>query len=213
MVLEPLRAVVSFLTIIPSYRKSVPIGMLDLDYIADNMYLFPLVGAGIGIAIGLLAYEISFHLQAQLVGLIISTCIIIITGASHSDALADFADGLAAKGRVEVKKKAMRDPAVYVMVLQAYCGKSAWDGFSTPFTLAMKNKRKFLLATSMTLTLIFLFGGYWSFAALGLCIAISAIIRYQSNKSFGGISGDVLGASNEIARLSSLIILSSVVPL
>jgi adenosylcobinamide-GDP ribazoletransferase len=77
----------------------------------------------------------------------------------------------------------------------------------------MKNKRKFLLATSMTLTLIFLFGGYWSFAALGLCIAISTIIRYQSNKSFGGLSGDVLGASNEIARLASLIILSSVVPL
>ncbi|HEY7572002.1 MAG TPA: adenosylcobinamide-GDP ribazoletransferase [Nitrososphaeraceae archaeon] len=253
MVLEPLRAVVSFLTIIPSYHKSLSTRMLDLDYIANNMYLFPLVGAGIGIAIGLLAYGISFHLQAQLVGLIISTGIIIITGASHSDALADFADGLATKGQTEAKKKAMHDPAVgsagaialilyilgmvialsslyqsirlftslvvaeviakYVMVLQAYYGKSAWDGFSTPFTTAMKNKRKFLLATSMTLALIFLFGGYWGLAALGLCIAISAIIRYQSNKSFGGISGDVFGASNELARLSSLILLSSVVPL
>lgn len=253
MVLEPLRAVVSFLTILPSYRKSIPTRMLDLDYIANNMYLFPLVGAGIGLTIGLLAYGISFHLQAQLMGLIISTCIILITGASHSDALADFADGLATKGRTEVKKKAMRDPAIgsagalalilyilgmvialsslyqsirlfasivvaeviakYVMVLQAYCGRSAWEGFSTPFTTAMKNKRKFLLATSMTIALVFLFGGYWGLAALGLCIAISAIIRYQSNKSFGGISGDVIGASNELTRLSSLILLSSVLPL
>jgi|SRR5215831_13380756 len=225
--------------------------MLDLSNTANNMYLFPLVGAGIGIVIGCLAYEISFYLQPQLLGLIVSTCIIIITGASHTDALADFADGLAAKGQIEVKKRAMRDPAVgsvgvialilyilgmvivlssmyqsirlitsivvaeviakYVMVFQAYHGTSAWDGFSTPFTTLMKNKKKFLLATIMTLILIFLFGGYWSFAALGVSIAIAAIIEYQSNRSFGGISGDVLGASNELTRLSSLIVLSGIV--
>ena len=78
--------------------------MLDLNYIASNMYLFPLVGAVIGIVIGCLAYEISFYLQSQLVGLIISTCIIIITGASHTDALADFADGLAERARLKLNK-------------------------------------------------------------------------------------------------------------
>ena len=112
MVLDSLRAVISFLTVIPSYHKAEVTKMLDLDYIANNMYLFPLVGAVIGIVIGCLAYEISFYLQSQLVGLIVSTCIIIITGASHTDALADFADGLATKGGIEVKQRAMRDPAV-----------------------------------------------------------------------------------------------------
>jgi len=250
LVLNSLRAVISFLTVIPSYHKAEATKMLDLDYIASNMYLFPLVGAVIGIVIGCLAYEISFYLQSQLVALIISTCIIIITGASHTDALADFADGLAAKGPIEVKQRAMRDPAIgsagaialilyilgmvitlsslyhsirlftsivvaevlakYTMVLHAYCGSSAWDGFSSPFTRAMKNKRKFLLATFMTLTIIFLFGGYWSLAALGISVVIAIIIRYQSNRSFGGISGDVLGASNELVRLSSLIVLSCI---
>jgi adenosylcobinamide-GDP ribazoletransferase len=35
------------------------------------------------------------------------------------------------------------------------------------------------------------------------------IIHYISNRSFGGISGDVIGSSNEITRLSCLIVLSS----
>lgn len=250
MVLRPLRAVISFLTVLPSHYKDESTKMLDLNYIANNMYLFPLVGAIIGVIIGWLAYEISFHLQSQLVGLLISACIIIITGASHTDALADFADGLAAKGEIEVKQRAMHDSAIgsagaiaiilyiigmvitlsslyqtirlftsiiiaevlakYAMVLNAYCGSSAWDGFSSPFTRAMKNKRRFLLASFMTLTIIFLLGGYWSFAALSISLAVAAIIGYVSNKSFGGISGDVLGASNELVRLSSLIVLSSV---
>ena len=253
MVLSSLRAVISFLTIIPSYSKNESTRMLDLNYIATNMYLFPLVGTIIGAIIGCLAYEISFLLQPQLVGLLITASIIIITGASHTDALADFADGLAAKGRIEVKQKAMRDPAIgsagaialilyivgmvitlsslyhtirlftsiviaevlakYAMVLHAYCGLSAWDGFSSPFTRAMKNKRRFLLATVMMLSIIFLVGSYWSFAALGISLAVAAILGYVSKRSFGGISGDVLGASNELVRLSSLVVLSCVATL
>ncbi len=253
MVLSSLRAVISFLTIIPSYSKNESTRMLDLNYIATNMYLFPLVGTIIGAIIGCLAYEISFLLQPQLVGLLITASIIIITGASHTDALADFADGLGAKGRIEVKQKAMRDPAIgsagaialilyivgmvitlsslyhtirlftsiviaevlakYAMVLHAYCGSSAWDGFSSPFTRAMKNKRRFLLATVMMLSIIFLVGSYWSFAALGISLAVAAILGYVSKRSFGGISGDVLGASNELVRLSSLVVLSCVATL
>ncbi len=47
------------------------------------------------------------------------------------------------------------------------------------------------------------------FAALIISIVLAELMRYVSSKSFGGISGDVLGASNEITRLSSLIVLSS----
>jgi adenosylcobinamide-GDP ribazoletransferase len=38
---------------------------------------------------------------------------------------------------------------------------------------------------------------------------IGMILHYISKRSFGGISGDVIGASNELSRLSSLIIFSS----
>jgi adenosylcobinamide-GDP ribazoletransferase len=40
-------------------------------------------------------------------------------------------------------------------------------------------------------------------------LLIGAIIHYTSKRSFGGISGDVIGASNEMVRLSPLIIFST----
>jgi adenosylcobinamide-GDP ribazoletransferase len=44
---------------------------------------------------------------------------------------------------------------------------------------------------------------------LGIVVIIGLIIYFISYKNFGGVSGDVFGASNEIARLSSLLILST----
>jgi adenosylcobinamide-GDP ribazoletransferase len=77
----------------------------------------------------------------------------------------------------------------------------------------MKDKRKILAATAITLPIVwFLGGGYYAgLISLGISAAIAAIIQYTSNKTFGGISGDVIGASNELTRLSSLIVLSIVV--
>ena len=97
------------------------------------------------------------------------------------------------------------------MVLQAFSGLSAWEGFSSPFTTAMKDKRKILTATGIMLPIIWLIGGgNAALTSLSVSLAIAAVIQYASNKSFGGISGDVMGASNEVTRLSSLIALSSV---
>ena len=76
------------------------------------MYLFPFAGAIIGTIVGIFAYAISFYIQPLLLGLLVTTVLVIITGANHTDALADFADGLMAKGGKEVKHKAMLDPAV-----------------------------------------------------------------------------------------------------
>ena len=67
----------------------------------------------IGVLIGALAYGISFYLQPLLVGLLITGAFTIITGAHHTDALVDFADGLMAKGGAEVKHKAMHDPGSF----------------------------------------------------------------------------------------------------
>lgn len=248
MVFESMCAIISFLTIIPAPKSLIT----DIQSIADKMYLFPLAGLIIGVLIGALAYGISFYLQPLLVGLLITGAFTIITGAHHTDALADFADGLMAKGGAEVKHKAMHDPAVgsagvaalvlymagmiialssyhhgirlltsiiaaeviakYAMALQSYRGLSAWEGFSSPFTSAMKDRRKILAATAITLPIVwFLGGGYYAgLISLGISAAIAAIIQYASNKILGGISGDVIGASNELTRLSSLIVLSLV---
>jgi adenosylcobinamide-GDP ribazoletransferase len=243
--LRPVQSVLAFLTILPAGKQSH-----DIHYVAKNMYLFPVAGLVIGGLVGAMALGISPFLHPLLVGLLVTGALVIITGVHHTDALADFADGLMAKGGKEVKRKAMLDPAVgsagvaalvmyfagmiivfhtgftsglailasivtaeviakYVMVLLANRGLSAWEGFSSPFTAAMKDRRKIAAATAIMLAIVWLASSYAGFAALGVSLAIAGLMKYVSGKSFGGISGDVLGASNEMTRLSALIVLSS----
>jgi adenosylcobinamide-GDP ribazoletransferase len=242
--LRPIQSVLAFLTIIPAGKVH------DIHYVARNMYLFPLAGVVIGGIVGSMAFGISPFLNPLLVGLIVAGSLVILTGVHHTDALADFADGLMAKGDKEVKRKAMLDPAVgsagvaalvmyfagmivvfgsgfsgfqiltsivaaeviakYVMVLLTYKGTSAWEGFSSPFTAAMKDGRKMAAATGIMIPIVWFASGYVGLIALGVAVALGALMRHASKKSFGGISGDVLGASNEVTRLASLIVLSSV---
>ncbi|HET6779816.1 MAG TPA: adenosylcobinamide-GDP ribazoletransferase [Nitrososphaera sp.] len=243
--LKPIGSVVAFLTILPVGKQNH-----DIYYIAKNMYLFPVAGLVIGAIIGAMAFGISNFLHPLLIGFLVTGALMIITGVHHTDALADLADGLMAKGGKEAKHKAMLDPAVgsagvaalvmyvagmiivfnigfastlaiftsvitaeviakYAMVLLANRGLSAWEGFSSPFIVAMKDRRKMLAATGIMVAIVGFASSYTGFAALAISLILAELMKYISRKSFGGISGDVLGASNEITRLSSLIVLSS----
>jgi adenosylcobinamide-GDP ribazoletransferase len=42
------------------------------------------------------------------------------------------------------------------------------------------------------------------------CIGLSFLLLTVAKRSFGGISGDVFGASNELVRVASLLIFASV---
>ena len=91
--LRPVQSVLSFLTIIPAGKSRD----YNIHYVANNMYLFPVAGAIIGMIIGTMALGISFFLHPLLVGLLVTGALIILTGVHHTDALADFADGLMTK--------------------------------------------------------------------------------------------------------------------
>lgn len=239
--LKGISSVISFLTIIPS--KAV-----ELDIVAKNMYLFPVVGALIGLLIGSVGYGLSLYVQPLIVGLILTGILVIMTGIHHTDALCDFADGMMVKGTKERKLKAMRDPAVgsagvvtvvlyvagmimsismmkglvllealfvseimakFAMVLQANRGSSAWPGLSSPFTQHMKNPAKLAAATALAITPAVVLGGITGIVVIGATVGISILLLVVSKRSFGGISGDVFGASNELVRLASLIIFAS----
>ena len=234
-------SVISFLTIIPSKNT-------QLDTVAKNMYLFPIVAALIGVIVGGAGYGLSMFLQPLVVGLLLTGALVIITGIHHTDALCDFADGIMAKGTKEKKLQAMRDPAVgsagvvtivlyvagmimsismmkglvlfeaillselmakFSMVLQANRGFSAWQGLSSPFTQFMKDPKKLGIATALAVIPTILLGGITGAFVVLITVGLAFLLLVVAKRSFGGISGDVFGASNELVRLASLLIFAS----
>lgn len=100
--------------------------------------------------------------------------------------------------------------AKFVMVLQANRGSSAWQGLSSPFTQSMKDIKKLGVAGALAITPIVLIGGIIGTIVIIAGVGLSFVLLAVANRSFGGISGDVFGATNELVRLSSLLIFASV---
>ena len=100
--------------------------------------------------------------------------------------------------------------AKFSMVLMASLGNSASLGSNSPFIETMKDKRKLLLAFIIMFIPIFLLGENTGLVMIGVTIIVTIFLLAISTRSFGGITGDVLGTTNEIARLSSLMVFVSI---
>jgi len=105
--LRALLAAVSFLTRIPVGRWLVLAG----DDVARAGPAFPLVGAGIGAAVGGTSAALAQRLSPLLAGILGVAVGAVLTGALHLDALADTTDALGARSR-ERALEIMRDHAV-----------------------------------------------------------------------------------------------------
>ncbi|NDB32217.1 MAG: adenosylcobinamide-GDP ribazoletransferase [Nitrososphaeria archaeon] len=99
--------------------------------------------------------------------------------------------------------------AKFCMVLSASIGPSAWHGSNSAFIESMKDKKKLVVAGAITISVIVLFQNNAGFVALAAAIAVTLVIMGVSKRSFGGISGDIMGAINELARVSSFLVLAS----
>jgi adenosylcobinamide-GDP ribazoletransferase len=100
--------------------------------------------------------------------------------------------------------------AKFSMVLQASLGRSAAVGSNTPFVQIMKDKRRLAISSTITLIPLIIIGGVTGLIVTGVTVVLTLFLLGISNRSFGGITGDVLGANNEIIRLSSLVIFASI---
>lgn len=245
MVYRDFLGTIAFLTILPVGRSSKN---FEIENISKNMFLFPIVGLLIGFLTLPIILASTYFFNQYIAAFIITIFLIILTGMHHTDALADFVDGVMVKGNKEKKYQVMHDPRVgsagavaisgyifgmtlaiasvssidrlmiaiiiseivakYSMVLQAAYSNSAWEGYSSQFTKNMKPIKKMMIASVVTIFLIVLIS-YTNmivgFQILIIGIICCFIVIYISNRNFGGTSGDVMGATNEVVRLVSLI--------
>jgi adenosylcobinamide-GDP ribazoletransferase len=98
--------------------------------------------------------------------------------------------------------------AVFSMVLEAAASKSAHKGMNSIFVEAMHHKRPLRLGLSCVIVLAISFlllrtGGL--LVVFGVILTALAMI-IVSDRHFGGLTGDVLGATHEISRIVALIL-------
>jgi adenosylcobinamide-GDP ribazoletransferase len=99
--------------------------------------------------------------------------------------------------------------ARFSMVLAAASGKSAHKGMNSLFVEAMHDKRALRLGLSCVIILAI---SLLALGSGGVAVVIGAMLTalgmvIVSNRHFGGLTGDVLGATNEITRTISLILI------
>ena len=97
----------------------------------------------------------------------------------------------------------------FSMVLMASIGKSASLGSNSPFISLMKDKKKLGLAAAITLIPLIILDVDIGLIMFGAGITITLLLVVLSTRSFGGITGDVLGATNELTRLVSILVFVS----
>ena len=99
--------------------------------------------------------------------------------------------------------------AKFSMVLLASLGNSASAGSNSPFMKIMKDKKKLMAAFVIMIIPVALLGETTGLIMLSVTFIVTLLILVISNRSFGGITGDVLGSTNELTRLSSLMVFLS----
>ena len=99
--------------------------------------------------------------------------------------------------------------AKFSMVLLASLGNSASAGSNSSFMKIMKDKKKLMIAFVIMIIPVALLGETTGLVMLGVTFVVTLIILVISNRSFGGVTGDILGSTNELTRLASLMVFVS----
>ena len=237
-----------------SFLTAIPISM-DKDCLTDSakcMFLFPLIGAFIGLLAGAFAWATALFLPSLVVGALALGVLLLITGLHHTDGLLDFGDGVMAHGSAERKIEVMHDQltgagglslgimtflvtafaiaefnsnviiqslivaevsAKLSMVTATWAGKAVHTGMNSPFMEAMHGKYgDARLIVALAISFVIAVPLLWLAGVVTLLAAVisSLVMVSIAHRHFKGVTGDVLGATNELTRMVALIVLLAV---
>jgi adenosylcobinamide-GDP ribazoletransferase len=119
--------------------------MEGIEALMRHIYLFPLVGAALGLIYAALALALTEIAPPGIAAALIIVVIYKLCGINHADGLADFGDGVSAHTTVEKKISAMKDVYigtggvvfVVVAILAVYASLTAIPREVLPITLVV----------------------------------------------------------------------------
>jgi adenosylcobinamide-GDP ribazoletransferase len=238
MLLNPLRALLQFTTVIPVGEPA------DFASFARHSWLYPVSGYVTGGFAGICVFWIGTPLIAAAVAV---AALFFITGAHHLDGLLDLGDGLMVHGDREKRQQALTDrqigaggvamggavtlvsfaamasspilwAALIVAEVAAKFSMAFLTTFGTPFregihSFLHKHARPYfpVLSAIICIPLLLLPVAPLRLAGAALVtLIVPACLLLISRRLFGGVNGDVVGASGEITRalvLAALVII------
>jgi adenosylcobinamide-GDP ribazoletransferase len=254
--LKEIKNLFAFLTILPL--------RMDKDCLADCarfMFLFPLVGAFLGLLAGAFGWVASLFLPVLVVGALALGLLLLLTGLHHTDGLLDFGDAVMYHGTAERKIEIMHDQltgagalalavmtylvsalalaelgsfpfaglgngmmiaglvvvelsAKMSMVVGAWAGNAVHQGMSSTFLEAMHGRNgNIRLAAALGICFAVAVPLLWfeGFMTVMVAMLTALIMVAISQRHFKGVTGDVLGATNELTRMTCLIVLLAMV--
>jgi adenosylcobinamide-GDP ribazoletransferase len=269
--MSPMKAIKTFRDLL-SFFTIIPLGKTE-DFVvttAEYLYLFPVVGAFIGLLGAAYFYAVGFLLSYILwfIGLFVwvpsdfllmlipavmtLAFLLVLSGLQHFDGLIDLGNALGL-GNLEERRAAAHKwvvsykgavlaivveavallglfflagvfafvaiiasevAAKLAMVTIAVVGKPTHKGLGSIFLESAKRKRNlaaYVLAGLVVVSILFLTG--LGLAGLGVILVsvVLGVLMGQVGKSvFGGVSGDMMGATNEVVRAAVLIFVAGV---
>lgn len=257
--IKTFRDLLSFLTIIPL--------AVTEDFVrtsAKNMYLFPVIGALIGLfgagyfagvnvvvsfLLGLINSVLSIPiaaLQQAIPAAMTIAFLLVFTGFQHFDGLVDLGNAIGVRKLEDRREIAHRWVVTYkgavlaifvefaaftglfllygdialrtlivaevaaklAMVTIVWRGKAAHQGLGAKFIKdAKRNLNYVAYAVAVLIGVVLL--GYVGVLAIAGSVLAGLLMEHIGNKVFGGVSGDMIGATNEAARSLILVLVAA----
>ncbi|MCE3223298.1 MAG: cobS [Nitrospira sp.] len=217
-----------FLTAIPISRSHHEPTAAEL---ATSMAWYSTVGLMIGGLLALADIGLRWFLTAEVVNVLLIVLLVMLTRGLHQDGLADTLDGLAGGRTAADRLPIMRDPRVgaigatglFLSLMLRYAGLLAlpqplrlpvWSsssarsegGLAASFLTHLSLHHVLLSSLVLAAALATGLGPPAALATMGTGLGLVVLVRSGCRKWFGGVTGDLLGATNELIEILFLLL-------